>query len=283
MDQDEDIREEDDPDWEVLQHLTADQRAAVNALPEEARDEALDGLRIELFEARGLVFGPGPEADEQLEDSDDNEDGGEGEELGEELELEQQALNELFDILHPMIARLPDLPIGLPNFPQAMRDALAESSPQRVEEFLALMDPTYSPATHTLVVDFDRERVRFVAEALVDREAVTGADVPAVDDVERLLLSFLPHIITRADERQEAEADAGEQADDDHDELFAGPDDIGMGAGNDSSSADDADPLTPSEDLEVFQGPDAEAERGDAAGKVQGTPGGWPEVDEELD
>jgi hypothetical protein len=46
--------EEVDPEWEVLQHLTPEQRTMVNQLPHEARNDALDQFRIELFENQGI-------------------------------------------------------------------------------------------------------------------------------------------------------------------------------------------------------------------------------------
>lgn len=54
---DEDDDEEGDIDWEVLQHLTPAQRAMINNLENVAREDALDQLRIELFEQQGITFG----------------------------------------------------------------------------------------------------------------------------------------------------------------------------------------------------------------------------------
>lgn len=82
-DEDEDIeddREEGDPDWEVLQHIEPDERIAINTLLAGARDDALDQLRITLFETRGIMFGQDPppaqeqQVDEQSEDENEDED-----------------------------------------------------------------------------------------------------------------------------------------------------------------------------------------------------------------
>ncbi|KAI4657741.1 uncharacterized protein J4E78_006129 [Alternaria triticimaculans] len=89
-DDDEDDEEEgdarNDPEWEVLQHLTPDQRAIVNMLPHGPREDALDQHRIELFENQGILFDqfnphpPPPTPHPQ----DDGEDGDEGEDDGED-------------------------------------------------------------------------------------------------------------------------------------------------------------------------------------------------------
>jgi hypothetical protein len=59
-----------------MQHLEPEQRITINFLQGEAREDALDQLRIMLFETRGILFGQG---------DDDGEDGNEeGEGGGEE-------------------------------------------------------------------------------------------------------------------------------------------------------------------------------------------------------
>jgi hypothetical protein len=80
----EDDGEEDDPDWEVLQHLQPDQRVLVNTLNGEDREDALDQLRITLFETQGIMFGqnpppppPPPAGEEDDEEGDEQEDEGE--------------------------------------------------------------------------------------------------------------------------------------------------------------------------------------------------------------
>ncbi|KAL5114843.1 hypothetical protein ACEQ8H_007272 [Pleosporales sp. CAS-2024a] len=52
----EDEGEEDGEEWDVLQHLNPDQRLAINVLHGEAREDALDNLRIQLFETQGITF-----------------------------------------------------------------------------------------------------------------------------------------------------------------------------------------------------------------------------------
>jgi hypothetical protein len=58
--EDEEDDEEDDPDWEVMQHLTPAQRIMLNNLTPDIREEALDQLRIELFETQGIHFNTDP-------------------------------------------------------------------------------------------------------------------------------------------------------------------------------------------------------------------------------
>ncbi|KAL6710827.1 hypothetical protein ACN47E_007884 [Coniothyrium glycines] len=56
---DDDVEDNDeniDPEWEVLQHLTPEQRVFLNILPHNARNDALDQFRIDLFETRGITF-----------------------------------------------------------------------------------------------------------------------------------------------------------------------------------------------------------------------------------
>ncbi|KAH5074864.1 hypothetical protein HBH95_138300 [Parastagonospora nodorum] len=61
-DDDETDPELEDEEWEVMQHITPEQRMAVNILHGAAREDALDNLRIQLFESQGITFGtdPGP-------------------------------------------------------------------------------------------------------------------------------------------------------------------------------------------------------------------------------
>jgi len=72
---------EDDPDWEVLQHLQPEQRVMIDTLRGDDREDALDQLRIELFEQQGIMFGQDPpppppqhqgaEQDEETDEEDD--------------------------------------------------------------------------------------------------------------------------------------------------------------------------------------------------------------------
>ncbi|KAH6870304.1 hypothetical protein BKA58DRAFT_457741 [Alternaria rosae] len=89
-DEDEDEgNEHNNPEWEVLQHLTPDQRAVVNMLPHGPREDALDQHRIELFENQGITFDqfhpqpppPPPHPQDNGEDGDE-----EGENNGEDDE-----------------------------------------------------------------------------------------------------------------------------------------------------------------------------------------------------
>ncbi|KAH8730468.1 hypothetical protein GQ44DRAFT_700366 [Phaeosphaeriaceae sp. PMI808] len=79
--------EGDDDDWEVLQHLTPEQRTVVNGLGNTERTDVLDQLRIDLFEQQGIMFEgvrparhPDDEDDERDDgdsnDQDDNEEEG---------------------------------------------------------------------------------------------------------------------------------------------------------------------------------------------------------------
>lgn len=66
--------DEDDVEWDVLQHLTLDQRVMLNILDHENRADAMDQLRIQLFETRGILFNQGQPQPDEIEDSNDNED-----------------------------------------------------------------------------------------------------------------------------------------------------------------------------------------------------------------
>jgi hypothetical protein len=50
------FNEDDDVDFEILQHLDAETREALNALPEDERERQLDALQIHLFETQGILF-----------------------------------------------------------------------------------------------------------------------------------------------------------------------------------------------------------------------------------
>ncbi|KAH7090295.1 hypothetical protein FB567DRAFT_287853 [Paraphoma chrysanthemicola] len=92
----EDNEEDDDPDWEVLQHLTPDQRVVVNTLHGVAREDALDQLRITLFETRGIMFGN--QDPPQVIHPDEEDEDGEGEREGElQDEDEDENLDENLD------------------------------------------------------------------------------------------------------------------------------------------------------------------------------------------
>lgn len=295
--EDDELGEEDDPDWEILQHLTPEQRQAVNALVEDARDDALDQLRIELFETQGIMFGQGAVD-------------GQGQAGDEQTARNQEAedLDELFEILQPMMDSLPELPTDAPNFAEAMQEQLLEYTTQRVHQFLQLLDQTYDATAHIIAVDFDRERIHFVAQQLIGRipnPPVVGDNLrqlPTDADMERLLLAVLPHVIIRANLQHIPEDAGAEQADGEEDELYAGPDGLRDGLavpsealrnmeheghrdGSPSSEPEDTDPTTPMDDPIVAG---ASAEPGDTAfkegtGTPSGPPGGWPGVDEELD
>jgi hypothetical protein len=85
---DEDDEDDDDEergeDWDVMQHLEPEQRITINFLQGVARVDALDQLRMMLFETRGILFGLGDDGsedsehdnEEENEDSDETADGG---------------------------------------------------------------------------------------------------------------------------------------------------------------------------------------------------------------
>ncbi|KAF1828664.1 hypothetical protein BDW02DRAFT_584306 [Decorospora gaudefroyi] len=74
-------REEEDADWEIMQHMTPDQRDMVNQLPFGPREDALDQMRIELFEIHGILFNrghpppPPPQGEGEVDDLGNDEDG----------------------------------------------------------------------------------------------------------------------------------------------------------------------------------------------------------------
>ena len=68
--------EVDNPEWEVLQHMDPAERAVLNMLPEEEREEALDNLRIQLHDTQGLIFGQ--DQARNNEHRGDDEEGGAG-------------------------------------------------------------------------------------------------------------------------------------------------------------------------------------------------------------
>ncbi|KAF2689765.1 hypothetical protein K458DRAFT_400451 [Lentithecium fluviatile CBS 122367] len=82
-DEEREEREEDMPDWDVLQHLDAENRAVINSLPREERHETLQMIRIELMETRGITFNA-PQHNEDDDDNDDSEDGDRDEEERED-------------------------------------------------------------------------------------------------------------------------------------------------------------------------------------------------------
>jgi hypothetical protein len=99
VDDEEGDEEGDDPEWEVLQHLTPEQRAIINLLPDGAREDALDQHRIELFENEGIMFDQflpqhqhhGGDEDGGDEDGDEG-DGDEGD--GEEGDVDEGDVDE---------------------------------------------------------------------------------------------------------------------------------------------------------------------------------------------
>jgi hypothetical protein len=74
---DEDDEDDDDEergeDWDVMQHLEPEQRTTINFLQGAAREEALDQLRIMLFETRGILFGLGDDGNEDSEHDNEEE------------------------------------------------------------------------------------------------------------------------------------------------------------------------------------------------------------------
>jgi hypothetical protein len=85
-DDDDEDNEERGEDWDVMQHLEAEQRITINVLQGEAREDALDQLRIMLFETRGLFFGQGNH------DGEDGNEEGEGEGEREESDNDEEEI-----------------------------------------------------------------------------------------------------------------------------------------------------------------------------------------------
>ena len=104
-DDDGEINEEDDVDFEILQHLDTETREALMALSEDDRERQLDVLQIHLFETQGILFnhvapppphGPGQaphhpgwpadELDGEDDGEEDDENAGEGAEIDDDLD-----------------------------------------------------------------------------------------------------------------------------------------------------------------------------------------------------
>ncbi|CAA9960022.1 RING finger domain containing protein [Pyrenophora teres f. maculata] len=68
-------------EWEVLQHLPVELRAMLDLLPADAREDALDQFRIQLFETQGIHFGQfqGEDNEDDEVEHEDSEDGLDGE------------------------------------------------------------------------------------------------------------------------------------------------------------------------------------------------------------
>lgn len=74
-----DDEQDEDPDWDVLRHLTPDQRMTINVLEGADREDALDQHRIELMETRGILFNqhqPHLQANNVEDDEDHSDTGG---------------------------------------------------------------------------------------------------------------------------------------------------------------------------------------------------------------
>ncbi|KAF1851888.1 uncharacterized protein K460DRAFT_270383 [Cucurbitaria berberidis CBS 394.84] len=75
--------EDEEEDWDVLQHLTLEQRMTINVLDGEEREDALDQHRIELMETQGIMFHQGQPPQDDEQDVND-EEAAQGEAEGED-------------------------------------------------------------------------------------------------------------------------------------------------------------------------------------------------------
>jgi hypothetical protein len=128
----EDFDEEDeggrDPEWEVMQHLTPEQRGFINNLPDRAREDALDQFRIELFETQGITFhqgqgpplpiaNPGLEGDEDDEQQDEEEEPEERGDWDDDEQDHEHDDEDGTDLLWDIVGDIPDSLDDEPNHP----------------------------------------------------------------------------------------------------------------------------------------------------------------------
>ncbi|KAH7361234.1 hypothetical protein BKA66DRAFT_444801 [Pyrenochaeta sp. MPI-SDFR-AT-0127] len=88
--EDDDAEQDEDPDWDVLQHLTPEQLMTINVLQGADREDALDQHRIELMETQGVTFNQGQPEPNAIQDDEHNEAQGEDDEVQGEMADDDQ-------------------------------------------------------------------------------------------------------------------------------------------------------------------------------------------------
>jgi hypothetical protein len=302
--EDEDDGEEADIDWEVLLHLTPAQRAMINNLENVAREDALDQLRIQLFEQQGIMFGQDAEP--------------RGPSRFQTHPLIQQLLQQLLDTF---VARAPADENGASEL---IQDIIAEVHPglaawavQQIDgafdaienpgiedEHMRTLAQHFTQNRDILALDMDPELLARlgteVAEQLVQQagrfedeqdsdveEAAEAADPPGIFHGTKP--DFAPNLPAAQDGNEAPLLPDGRRMvpfTEAHIEEFLEPlrradlamegdADFDVRVGAEASENEDTGPSTP-QDRNLSGG-----EKG-GTGNVRSPPGAWPEDDEEL-
>jgi hypothetical protein len=284
--EDEFDEEEEDPDWEVLQHLTPDQRIMVNNLMRNDRDDALDQLRIELFETRGITFEPRLQArvDPQILQHITPLAG----RMIDEVAMNQEEIAEAYE--------------------QITHQEAQQISPQIAQQLLQEVDPQFNPQQHAQI---NPQLVQEFTQNWISPRALQQTPL----DMRRLAEELISHLVVRAtqianeqvdeeaNEQDEDQAPVGEENANDGtvvgDEGSATFSESG-GSSDDTHNNDDgdymiddqvpfqgerfADDQSDDDNMDLYDEPPASAaETMEAKQPLWGPPGGWPqEEDEEL-
>jgi hypothetical protein len=184
--EEEDEGEEDDDEWEVMQHLTPEQRQNINLLHGQERDDALDSLRIQFFEERGILFGadPPPPPLDHLDPMHSGED------VVQMLIMTQiQARFRAIDddpVVRALFARLLG---GNPDAPTATQiiHRIAELQAESIGPLLAVHAlPILALAgpAGALIPDLDEEQTAQFIQHLTHHLTILAAQAPAAADDE---------------------------------------------------------------------------------------------------
>jgi hypothetical protein len=221
-DEEDEFDEEDDPDWEVMQHLTPAQRIMLNNLLPEIREEALDQLRIELFETQGIHFNTDQPAH-----------------LGAPPHIQPQIVPHIQAIADAAIQEAAVRPGPVAEMYEYLtRDRAQQITPSNALWMLQQIDPQFVAGMDRLSPDIV---LNFASSLQPDEEN------PNIPDTPRIIEELVPHLIVRAGQRlpdeegDDLDGETDENQDPGDADEGAEVDDNGAESSNDPLDNDDGD------------------------------------------
>jgi hypothetical protein len=216
--EDEFDEEEDDPDWEVLQHLDPNQRIMINNLMPDAREDALDQLRIELFETQGIHFNTDPPP-----------------RLGAPPHIEPQIMPHIQAIVVQLAheAATNQGPVADTRYDEITRERAQQITPGTALWMLQQIDRGFDPQTDQ---QLRPEQLQDFAQGL--QAAVPHPHMP---DIQRLFAELIAHLVVRANQLANEQADEQVDEQDENQAPVPANAEVEVDASAAASESDDSD------------------------------------------
>jgi hypothetical protein len=215
----EQVDEEEGLFWEVLQHITPEQRVVINNLMPDDRRDALDQLRIELLETLNITFDQAPPL----------QPGALQPPVIPQGPVEPQTMQQHIEIISWQMG------YDTETSEQISRERAQELSPQSALELLRDMDPDFDPELHTQIdPQLVHQYVQYVAQLHIP--PLITERLPQIE--HHLTESFLPLLIERAAQLPEEQANEQGNEQDENQEFILEE------HANDNAEAKDENALT---------------------------------------